>query len=455
MYRSFLSLRYLRARRANWIGTAGITVAVGALILILSIMSGFLDESRSHLRGSLADVIIQPRFEAPMPDGSLLPKDPEPLLELIRAQPGVAAACPQMQWLGMISQPGKAHALRDPRRGDIALVKLIGIDFEDEYQTSDLRQALTNEPLYPVERVDDVSDPFAAPPGYRPSGRPLASIIIGEQLAVSWGMHRGDEIEIVTTSIDPETGQVKEPSNQRYVVAGTFRSGENETDMQRVYFDRRELSDLLGEQEAYSTILIKLEDYERDKLTVVPAIAWSLHDAGFIHNPAGRYAEVFTWEDLKRTFLAAVENEKTLMGVMLSLVMIVAGFTVFAILSMMVTEKRRDIGILCALGSTPGGILGMFLMVAFWQAIVGATLGAVIGVVAAWNIDPIERWLSRTLNIQIFDRTVYYFDHIPSVVDVAGVALIVLGAFSCTLLFAAIPAYKAARMHPIDALRYE
>jgi lipoprotein-releasing system permease protein len=121
----------------------------------------------------------------------------------------------------------------------------------------------------------------------------------------------------------------------------------------------------------------------------------------------------------------------------------------------MVTEKRRDIGILCALGSTPGGILGMFLMVAFWQAIVGATLGAVIGVVAAWNIDPIERWLSRTLNIEIFDRTVYYFDHIPSIVEVSGVALIVLGAFSCTLLFAAIPALKAARMHPIDALRYE
>jgi hypothetical protein len=124
-------------------------------------------------------------------------------------------------------------------------------------------------------------------------------------------------------------------------------------------------------------------------------------------------------------------------------------------LRLMVTEKRRDIGILCALGGTPGGILSLFLLIALWEALIGATLGVVFGVWGAIEIDGIERWLSANLDIQIFNRDVYLFDHIPSIVDPRAVVVIVAGAFACALLFAAVPALRAARLDPLEALRYE
>src|SRR5262249_2383852 len=127
----------------------------------------------------------------------------------------------------------------------------------------------------------------------------------------------------------------------------------------------------------------------------------------------------------------------------------------FAILSMMVTEKRRDIGILAALGATPSGIQMLFTLIAFWDALLGAVAGAAIGVLLATYIDPIERWLSSVLGIQIFNRDVYLFDHIPTAIHPLAVALIVVFAFVCSLAFAFVPAWRAGRMHPLDALRYE
>ena len=168
-----------------------------------------------------------------------------------------------------------------------------------------------------------------------------------------------------------------------------------------------------------------------------------------------RPSEFRRWEDFRATLLRAIENEKSLMGIMLSLVLVVAGFTVFALLSMMVTEKRRDIGILCALGATPRGVLAMFLMIGAWQAFIGAAAGALAGVWGAINIDAIERSLSATFGFEIFDRDIYLFDHIPSEVTPLGVAWIVGGAVFCTLLFAAIPAWRASRLDPVEALRHE
>jgi lipoprotein-releasing system permease protein len=461
VYRAFLSWRYLRARRANWIGIVGIGVGVGAMILILSIMAGFLEENRRMVRGSLSDVIIAP-IAVPRLDGRAIPTEPERILELVRADPRVEAACAQLAYFALLSQEGRDSIvadirLSDAQNSDLAGARLFGIDVEDEFRTTELLEALRREPLFGGARVADPDRPFAPPPDYRPTGRPLASVVVGEQLADAWRLTRGSEINLITAAPDPKTLEYA-PTNRRFVVAGTFRSSDNELDGQRIYLERAELADWLGSERTFSHVLVKLRDYKRDHAAFQRETEHKLYDAGLIRrepDPDFAPSEVKTWEDFRRTLLGAIENERVLMAIMLSLVIVVAGFTVFAILSMMVTEKRRDIGILSALGATPGGVTVLFLMIAFWDWFLGAFAGAVLGTWGALKIDAIERWLSSTLNIEIFNRKVYLFDHIPAVVHPAAVGAIVFGAFVCVVLFAAIPAWKAGRLHPLDALRYE
>jgi lipoprotein-releasing system permease protein len=226
-------------------------------------------------------------------------------------------------------------------------------------------------------------------------------------------------------------------------------------DLGRVYVERAELADLLGDTQQYSEVLVRLKSYEKDGARLAAELRADLELKGLIRGGGMGGTEVRTWEEFRGNLLGAIENERVLMMIMLSLVLLVAGFTVFAILSMMVTEKRRDIGILCAIGATPKGILDLFLFIAFWDALIGATFGAILGIWGAIKIDVIEQKVSRLIGKQIFNREVYLFDHIPSVVEPLWVAMIVLGAFACALAFAAIPALRAARMDPLTALRYE
>ena len=452
MYRYFLSWRYLRVRRTNYIGIVGIFVGVGALILILSIMAGFLAESRRSVRGSLSDIIVEPTASL---TGSK--KDPEPFLEVIRATPGVAAATPQLHWFGMMTLAGwrAKHApgqLGDPSFTGLSGVHIIGVDIESELSTTEFQRAVSRKKTSKARQIANPAEPFAPPPGFDPPGRMLASVILGEQLMYRLSISRGDVIQIMLPVVS-SNGREIQPNTRQFVVAGAYRSGENEVDLERIFIQRSELMDFIGESAQFSQILVKLNDYENEGDEVALDLHTQLAAAGLIEMQDTMV--VRTWERFRQSLIGAIENEKTLMAIMLSLVLIVAGFTIFAILSMLVTEKRRDIGILAALGATPRGIMSLFLLIGCWDALLGATSGAIAGVWLALKIDSIEQWLSTTLNIQIFNRDVYLFDHIPSVVHLTSVAAIVLGAFVCTLLFAAIPALKAARMHPIDALRYE
>ncbi len=461
MYRYFLSWRYLKSRRTNWIGIVGIFVAVGALILILSIMTGFLEESRKSIRGSLSDLIISPYLGDLRQPGAAAP-DPAPLLEVLRADPRVASAAAHLVWFGMLvpqegGSPGIwTNSMFSQRLG----AKMLGIDPTDEFAATEFRASLTRPTLYGAP-VADPDHPFAPPPGVRMRGRPRPCVVVGEQFYYTHDLHVGQVINLGT--VVPSAGSDPEISNREFIVAGTFRSRENEMDLERIYFDRIDLARFLAgvgtedelppEALRYSEVLVKLVDYERDARAMRGSLDQMLIEKGLLRPFEDR--AVKTWEEFRKELLGAIRNERALMGIMLSLVLLVAGFTIFAILSMMVTEKRRDIGILTALGATPKGVMELFLLIGFWDALLGASAGAVAGTLLALRIDPIERWLSSTFGVQIFDRSVYLFDHIPSVVEPLRLALIVLGAFVCALGFAAIPAWRAASLDPLDALRYE
>lgn len=494
MYKSFLSWRYLVTRPTNFIGIVGIFVAVGALIMILSIMTGFLEQTKAMVRGGLSDLVITPPARSVGARGTIeADYTPNAILSEVRADPRIVAASPRLAWFGLIAPRDRdglrsQTLMRDPEWAGQAAVQLVGVDIEtplkfafpvlqsawnqlgisvpnvtiqDEFDTTELFEALRREPhpdrLGFATRVSNPWMPFAPPPGYRPDGIERESIILGEQLMNSLQLQRGWEMTLVSFVTD-SNGEVHE-CKRDYVIAGSFRTKDNEMDGRRIYMTRNALADLLNDGRNYTEVVAKLEDYDQDSQSVQNELREHLGQAGLLPRDMRTgvvpFHHVRTWEDFRETLLGAIKNERVLMAIMLSLILVVAGFTIFSILTMMVTEKRRDIGILAALGASPSGILWTFLLIGFWNALIGSIAGAIAGILGATYIDAIERWLSRLFRTQIFDRNVYYFDEIPSHVEWLPVTLIVLGAFACTLLFSAIPAWRAGRLNPLDALRYE
>jgi lipoprotein-releasing system permease protein len=457
VYKTFLSWRYLLGRPTNLVGIVGLFISVGALVLILSIMTGFLEESKNAVRGGLSDFVIEPLIQE-RADGRRVPDAPERLLACLRADPRVASAAPHLAYAGMLtdeSDVDKALAfLQNSKLSHLPAVRILGVDAADEAATTGFGRAIARDPRPGSgARVHDPSRPFEAPPEHR--GRPIPALIVGEQLFDAMGLARGQKVTLYTAVPDPGAEPGGSPfayNNMTCVVAGTFRSGENAVDLDQVYLDRAALADLLGGVRGYSEVVVRLVDYRRDAAAFKADARFALGSLGLVDDPAH---DLLSWQDQRADVLAAIRNERFLIGLMLCLVLVVAAFTIFAILSMMVTEKRRDIGVLAALGATPHGIMALFLMIGFWDWLIGASLGAAAGVWMALRIDAIELWLSRTFGVQIFDRTVYFFDYIPAVVEPRSVALIALGALGCSLAFALVPAWRAARVDPVAALRYE
>ncbi len=480
MFRTFLSWRYLVARRTNLIGIVGLFLGVGVPILILSIMSGFLEDQREILRGDLADVVVEPFFSE-RPDGVDVARAPAPLLGLARADERVAHATARLSWYGILSQGGDAadvsQMLLSGDGGHFSAVELVGVEaqvpeklalltlstwlhalgaplaprLEGEFDATDLLDSLVREPSWGA-RVENPLVPFLPPPNYRPRGRVKASVVVGDLLFRHQELRRGSILHVSTAVPDPVTGELV-PATREFVVAGTFRTGNRELDLGRIYLEREELADFLGDGREFSEVLVQLANYGSDATDFCRDFEASAAAAGLLAGDGAH--EVQTWEQHRGAILGAIRNERVMMGVMLSLVLVVAGFTLFAILSMLVTEKRRDIGILTAIGATPRGIMATFLMIGMWDALIGATLGAAAGVWASVEIASLESWLANTFGIQIFDHSIFAFDHIPSRVEPLGVALMVLMAFACALVFASIPAWRAAKLDPLEALRYE
>jgi lipoprotein-releasing system permease protein len=257
----------------------------------------------------------------------------------------------------------------------------------------------------------------------------------------------GDDVKISTVT----AGRPPEPAHFNATVVDVFKSGMSEYDSNLIFCNLDYLQEIRGMvnpttgSRAITSIQIKLKNFA-DAEEVCERLR-----AAF---PPGLYT-VRTWEQKQGPLLAAVEVESAILNVLLFLIIAVAGFGILAIFFMIVVEKTRDIGILKALGASSGGVMSIFLSYGLSLGIVGSGVGVAVGLVFVRYINTIEGWITQITGRKVFDERIYYFPEIPTDVQPMMVVWVAFGAMAIAVLASILPARRAARLRPVEALRYE
>ena len=445
-YRLKVALRLLRARKVNLISILGVTLGVAAIIIVMSVMDGFQLELRSMIRGTLSDLIVQ---IDPEQVGSY-----NDLRAAVGEVPGVAAVALQEHTFGAIPVENKDV---DGALQNLIPLRIVGIVPSEEAKVSRVMQQMLPAPGHP-------DNPFEVNPdlleGFTEEETPR--VVISDWIARRIGhgipIAVGEQIRLVNyeevEGDDPGRPELRFP-DRWVIVSRIYDSGNSEYDKLHIYVDLTSSGRVFfpSRMGTIVELRIKLKDYSRAEEVRGPVARVVAR-----FDPNASYAPkwyVKTWEERQHNFLRAVNNEKFLLAFVLFFIVLVGCFTIFATLTMTVVEKTRDIGVLRALGATPGGILAIFVLNGTLVGVLGAALGYGLGELGAHNVNPIRNFLKTVFGWDIFPPDIYLFDKIPAHIDHTAALAFALGAALAALLAAIVPAVRAARLQPVDALRYE
>ncbi|MGC4397763.1 lipoprotein-releasing ABC transporter permease subunit [Hydrogenophaga crocea] len=414
-YELLLGWRYTRAGRAtrrngfisfiSGVSMLGIALGVAALIIVLSVMNGFQKEVRDRMLGVLSHIEV---FEA---NGQAIPDLPQ-VLSRIEARPEVLGAAPFVGAQALIA-----------RGEDMKGVLVRGIDPALEPRVTDLAADLSGTVL-----------PRLQPGGF--------GIVLGGELARSLGVVAGDTVTLIAPS-----GQVTPagvvPRVRTMTVVGTFDSGHYEYDSALAMLHQDDAARIFR-VEGPTGVRVKIRDLHAAREVAV-------HMAADL--PPGLV--VRDWTRQNRTWFAAVQLEKRMMFIILTLIVAVAAFNLVSTLVMTVTDKRADIAILRTLGASPSSIMGIFVVQGAAVGVIGTGVGLLLGLGVAFNIDTLVPALERLLGASFLPQDIYLISRMPSdpqqgdIVPVAVISLVL--AFLATLY----PSWRASRVNPAEALRYE
>ena len=441
-YRLVVALRLLRARKINLISILGVMLGVASIIVVMSVMDGFQLELRTMIRGTLSDLIVE---VDPSRTGQY-----EPLKAALEEVDGIEAVTLQLHTFGAI--PGQNQAT-DGGRQNYLPVRIVGLIPEQEARVSKVIEQMKGEEGQPDDPFDVEIESFVPPE----MPRVVISGWMARRLGRSLPLRVGDRFVLITLEEASEKGGQPEyvTNDREVVISRIYASGNTDYDKLHLYVDATGTGrDFFPEgQSIIAELRVRLTDYERAaEMREVAARALDPFDPR-----VGAYPRHFiqTWEERQRNLLRAVENEKFLLAFVLFFIVLVACFTIFATLTMTVVEKTRDIGVLLALGATPGGIMSMFVLNGTLVGALGAVLGYGLGMLTAHNVNPIRNFLRDTFGWDIFPPEIYLFDAIPTHVDHGVAFWFAVGAAVAAFVFAIIPASRAARLRPVSALRYE
>ncbi|PPC97731.1 lipoprotein-releasing ABC transporter permease subunit [Methylotenera mobilis] len=417
-YELFVGWRYTRAKRKNHFisfisltSMIGIALGVAALIVVLSVMNGFQKELRTRILG------VASHLEVTGASNQLA--DWQSVSTFAAKLPNVQASAPYISAQAMLSYDQGVQG---------AIVR--GVIPSAEDQVADLGKHMK------AGRLDDLrASEFG--------------IVLGVDLALSLGAKIGDKVVLMAPQGQfTPTGVV--PRLKQFTLVGLFQIGMYEYDAGLALIHIEDAAKLYRMGQNVSGVRLKLDD-----LFDAPVVAASISDQlNSQLNQSGSYY-VSDWTRQHANFFRAVQMEKRVMFIILTLIVAVAAFNIVSTLVMAVTDKRADIAIMRTFGASPSSIMKIFIVQGALIGIIGTALGALFGILIALNIDTIIPFIEGLFNVQFLAKDVYYISDLPSDLIWSDVVTIVSVSFLLSLLATLYPSFKASRINPAEALRYE
>ncbi len=548
MYKLLLSWRYLKTRFIALASIISVTLGVATLIVVNSVMAGFVVEMKDRLHGVLSDIEIADPGLGSI-DGPaarveeierIVGDDLEAITTVVRVPALLNMRFRERQWTQQIMLIGidektygnvtefhpfvmnenKKNEIRfqleedgyDPKLNHPVLGN-VGWPYRRDLANQKREiERLFGPPVAPSqvampaqESLDAVVDDFSNQLANLPSVAPNLNAMAKESETIPGGLSEVDAFDpaskyrkqlaveemfdaaqeqytgiIIGLAIsnrkyvDSETGETKDvylvrpgddvqitlptagpnpaPVSENCTVVDFYSSNMHEYDSSFAFMPLKKLQKLRGMIDlagnaTVSAIQIKLKD---------GADTAAVRDLLIQRFPPEHYSYIIqTWQDTQRPLLSAVNLEVTILNILLFLIIAVAGFGILATFFMIVVEKTKDIGILKALGAPSQGIMSIFLGYGLSLGAVGTGAGILLGLIFVWNINLIANLIQLITGQEVFDPTIYYFSEIPTIINPVMIVWVAFGAISIAVLASVLPAIRAARMHPVEALRYE
>lgn len=410
-FERLVALRYLRARRQEgfisviaWFSLAGIMLGVATLIIVMAVMNGFRQELLSRILGVNGHINVS--------TNSRSVADFDPIVEKIRKVDGVVLATPIVEGQVMATARGVASG---------AVVRGL--------READFRA----RPLLIDNIITGGLDGFEDGKG----------IIIGSRMSQNMRVGPGDKVTLISPQGNPSAfGTV--PRMKAYRVAAVFEVGMSEYDSSFIYMPLKQAQIFFRKKGAVSAIEVMTTDPD-DVFEVGVGIRTAL-DGGY---------RILDWQRVNASFFTALQVERNVMFLILTLIIVVAAFNVISSQIMLVNDKGKGIAILRTMGATQGMILRVFFMTGASVGFFGTVAGSVLGIAFAANIETIRQWIQTLTGANLFNAEIYFLSRLPAKLDTVEVVTVVGMALSLSFLASIVPARRAARLDPVEVLRYE